>query len=186
MLSWDHEQAYRESVSTRATGAGDNALSSQGNVPAFGVELMPISLLASEPLKVENAVNNTDGTTATALSFAPISDLVLTPTTLGSSPAAAYILGVDYSQDLANGTYTRLGGGAMVSGGTVKATYRAAGEMLLTMSNNMIVAIGRDIRIERQRNIFKGVNEFAITAKIFCIFEETDAVVKVKNIAVPS
>lgn len=186
MLSWDHEQAYRERVSTRATGAGDTALSSQGNVPAFGIELMPVSLLASEPMVVENTVANNDGTTATALSYAPISNLVITPTTLGSNPIAAYIEDTDYTVDEANGTWTRDGGGAIPSGGTVKCTYQTAGQMILTKPNNMIVAIGRDIRIERQRNIFKGVNEFAITAKIFCIFEETDAVVKVINIAVPS
>ena len=57
--------------------------------------------------------------------------------------------------------------------------------MLLTPPQNMIIAIGRDVRIEKQRNIFRGVDEFAITAKIYCTFEETDAAVLVQNIAVP-
>lgn len=185
MLSWDHEQAYRESVSTRATQTGDNALAAAGNIPAFGVEMIPPSLFSAEPLKVENSVANTDGTTATALSLAPITNLVLTPTTLANVPTAAFVAGVDYTVNEAAGTWTRLGAGAIPSGGTVKATYNAAGQMLLTMLNNMIIAIGREIRIEKQRNIFKGVDEFAITAKIFATFEETDAVVLVKNIQVP-
>lgn len=185
-LSWDHEQAYRERVSTRATGQGDDALRSQGNVPAFGIELMPVSLLQAEPQVVEDVVANSDGTTASALAYAPVTNLVITPTTLGANPLAAYIEDTDYTVDEEAGTWIRDGGGAIPSGGTVKCTYNAAGQMLLTTQNNLIVAIGRDIRIERQRNIFKGVNEFAITAKIFCIFEETDAVVKVQNIAVPS
>lgn len=185
LLSPDHENAYREVVSTRATASGDAALAATGNVPSLGVELVPVPRLSPEPLKVENTVANTDGTTATALSYAPITNLVITPTTLGSTPSTPYILNTDYSVDEANGTWTRLGGGTIPSGGTVKCTYQSAGEMLFTMYQNMIVAIGREIRMERQRNIFKGVNEFAITAKIFCQFEELDAVVKVKNLAVP-
>ena len=43
----------------------------------------------------------------------------------------------------------------------------------------------RDVRIERDRNIFKGVNEFAITAKVWAEIEETDALVVITNVAVP-
>lgn len=185
-LSWDHEQAYRESVGTRATQSGDNALAATGNVPAYGVELVPVSLLSSEPLVVENSVANTDGTTATALSYAPITNVVITDTTLGNSPEAPYIEDTDYTVDYANGTWTRLGGGVIGSGATVKVTYQAAGMMILTPPSNLIICIGREIRVERQRNIYRGTWEYAVSSKIFCTFEETDAVVVVKNIAVPT
>jgi hypothetical protein len=44
------------------------------------------------------------------------------------------------------------------------------------------VGIGRDIRIEKDRDIFKGVNQYAITAKVSVQFEELTAIVKVRNI----
>lgn len=188
LCSPDHEQTYRESVSTRATKKGDDELTgqSEANVLAYGVEVMPVSLLDGEPVYVENSVANTDGATATSLTHAPITDLRLLPTTLAAAATAKYILGTDYSQDLTTGTWTRLGGGSIGSGATVKATYLSAGRFLLTMLMNMIAAIGRDITLERDRNIYKGVNEFALTAKVHGQFEETDAVVLVKNVAVPT
>jgi hypothetical protein len=185
-LSWDHEQAYRESVSTRATRSGDDALAATGNVPAYGIELVPVSLLNSEPLVVEDSVANNDGTTATALSYGPVTNVVITATTLDNNPTAAFIEDTDYTVDYANGTWTRLGGGAIGSGATVKVTYQAAGMMLLTPPSNLIICIGRDVRVESQRNIFRGTVEYAVSAKVFCTFEETDAVVVVKNIAVPA
>lgn len=186
MASTDHEQAYRERVSSRATAKGDDMLAATGNVPAYGVEIVPVSLLNPTPQYVEDSVANSDGTTATALSYGPISSLVLAPTGLGNSPVAAYVQGVDYSVDETNGTWTRLGGGSIGAGATVKATYSRGGVILLTNPQNMIVCIGRDVRIERDRNIFKGVNEYAITVKIFCTFEETEAVVMAVNVANPS
>jgi hypothetical protein len=185
-LSWDHEQAYRESVSTRATRSGDDALAATGNIPAYGIELVPVSLLNSEPLVVEDSVANNDGTTATALSYGPVTNVVITATTLDNNPTAAFIEDTDYTVDYANGTWTRLGGGAIGSGATVKVTYQAAGMMLLTPPSNLIICIGRDVRVESQRNIFRGTVEYAVSAKVFCTFEETDAVVVVKNIAVPA
>jgi hypothetical protein len=185
-MSPDHEQVYREKVSTRATASGDAALASTGNIPSFGVEMLPISLLSATPKYAENSVANTDGTTATALSYGPIDDLVLTPTTLGSIPTAKYVEGVDYSVNETAGTWTRLAGGAIGSGATVKATYKTAGRIILTNPQNLIVCIGRDVRIEKDRNIFKSVNEFAITAKVWAEVEETDALVMIKNVAVPA
>jgi hypothetical protein len=188
MMSADHEQAYREAVSARATQSGDDALAATGNIPAFGIELIPVPLLPVEPLFAEDSLANSDGTTATQLSFAPITDLVLTPDDLGSSATVPFVEGAgqDYTEDLANGQWTRLGAGAIGSGATVKATYKTAGQILLTMPKNMINAIGRDVRLERDRNIFKGVNEFALTSKVWAGYEELDAVVLIKNVAVPS
>lgn len=184
--SWNHEQDFRETISSRPSQKGDSALEGDRNLNPFGVELVPISLLNPEPSYVEDSVANTDGTTATALSFAPITNLVLSSSTLGSTPEAAFILDTDYSVDEVNGTWTRLGGGVIGSGATVKATYQTAGRILLTQPSNIILAIGREIRIEKDRNIYKTVNEYAITVKVYVEFEEITSVVLVKNIAVPN
>jgi polyhydroxyalkanoate synthesis regulator phasin len=189
MLSPDHEQSYRESLSQRATPVGDNALQSQLNLTPFGVELMPVPLMERNPLYAEDSVANTDGTTATSLSFKPITSLVLTDTTLPIMPGSGitpYVLSTDYNQSLTNGTWTRLAAAGIGSGATVRATYRTAGKMILTNPKNLILAIGLDIRIERDRNIYKTVNEYAITVSVDCKFENTDAVVLVKNIADPT
>jgi hypothetical protein len=47
---------------------------------------------------------------------------------------------------------------------------------------NLILAIGRDIRIERDRDIYKGVNQFAITTRIHAQVEELTAIVKGINV----
>jgi hypothetical protein len=184
-LSDNHEQVYREGLSHRQDALGGAAVNAADSPKPFGVPMMPIALLPENPLYSEDAVMNTDGTTATALSFAPITDLVAIQNALGVVPEAAYIDATDYSKDLTNGTVTRLGGGAIGSGATIKTTYRTAGRMLLADPQNLILAIGRDVRIERDRNIYKTVNEFAITAKVYCTFEELSAVVLVKNVKVP-
>lgn len=184
MSSWDHEQQFREGVSSRATMQGDSALMGDKNLKPFGFELSPFALLDVTPTNVEHVVVNTNGTSATQLAFAPVTDVVVHPTSLAKVATAPFVLGVDYSVDEANGTITRLGG-AMGSGATVKVTYKTAGRAILTRPQNIIIAIGRDVTIERDRNIYKRVNEFAIHAKIYVTFEELDAVVLVKNIQTP-
>lgn len=184
MVSWDHEQNYREGIASRATVGGDAALEGRTNIPAFGVELFPVALLEPEPQYVENVVMNTDGSTPSSLSYAPVTDVVVTPTTLGKNPAAAYVEDTDYSVDYAAGTVTRLT--TIGSGATVKVTYRTAGRALITMPQNMILAIGLDITVGKDRNIYTRVNEYAMHARVYCAFEETDAVVLIKNIKVPS
>lgn len=188
LLSPDHEQAYREGVSGRATPLGDNALQSQQNLTPFGVELMPVPLLERNPLYAEDSVANTDGTTATELTYEPVSDLVLVPTTIAKAPIDAYVEGAgnDYTEDLTNGAWTRLTGGNIGSGATIRATYRSRGKMMLTDPRNLILGIGLDITIERDRNIYRGVNEFAITVSVAAEIENTDAVVLATNIADPT
>lgn len=183
-MSWDHEQHYREGVSTRATGAGDSALAGTETIPSFGVNLGPISLLDPNPQYVEHIVLN--GTTPTALTHGPVTDVVVTSSTLGKPEEPAFAETTDYVVDAAAGTLARNGAGSIGDGATVKVTYRSAGRMVLTRPKNIIIAIGKDITIERDRNIYRRVNEFAIHAKVFCTYEELDAVVLLKNIAVPT
>lgn len=185
LLSTEHEQIYRNNIGARMTQAGDAALNSQNNLTPYGVPLVPVPLLNRAPQVVENVVVNNDGVTATNLSYSPVTSVVVLPSTLGDVPTTAYVPGAgnDYTVDLTNGTITRLAGSAIGGGATVKVTYSTAGQMLLTPKSNLIIAIGRDIRLEKARNIFKGVNQFALTVKAFCQFEEITAVVKVNNIA---
>lgn len=186
LIASDYEQVYREQISGRGTMEGDKALFATGNLPAYGIEMVPVALLSDQPTYVEDSVANNDGTSTTALSYGPITELVLTVQNLGDTPLAKYILATDYTVDETNGTWIRLGAGAIGAGATVKATYLTGGRVLLTNPMNLIACIGRDIRIEKQRNIFKGVNEYAITAKVGCNIEETDAVVLIKNVAPPA
>jgi hypothetical protein len=93
-----------------------------------------------------------------------------------------YIDATDYDMDLAAGTIARDAAGAIADGATVKVTYKAPPQIILTHQNNFIVGIGRDIRIEKDRDIYKGVNQYAITAKVDVQFEELTAIVKAKNL----
>ena len=80
-----------------------------------------------------------------------------------------------------NGTISTTVAGAVVSG-TFKVTYESEGQGLLTDQNNLILAIGRDIRIERDRDIYKAVTQFAITTRVSVNVEEVTAIVKGLNI----
>lgn len=179
-MSPDLWQIYLEKLTTRATSLGDSA--AQGNAVAgpYGIPAVPIPLWDFEPPIVEHIVLT--GTTPTALKYGPVKNVVVTPSALAATPTAAYIETTDYVVDYTVGTVTRNGGGAIGSGATVKVTYQSNPQLLLTHQNNMIVGIGRDVRIEKDRDIFKGMNQYAITAKVGVQYEELSAIVKVKNI----
>lgn len=184
MMSMYHEQLYLENTSTRATGLGDAVLNGGGTVMPFGVPFAPYSLLEHNPIHVEHITLN--GTTASALTYTNMSDVVVTPSNLGTSAQAPYTLTTDYTLDTTNGTITRNGGGSIGDGDTVKVTYRTVGRQILTKPSNIVVGFGMDtMSIERDRNIFKRVNEFAIYLQTDIIFEETSAVVLAKNIKNP-
>jgi len=175
----DLAQLYMEKLSTRATNLGDSAAGGSGVSP-FGVSLVEAPLWGFQERIVEHKVLN--GTTAVTLKHKPISNVVVTKSTLGATPEAAYIPVTDYVVNLTLGTVARNGGGAIGDGNTVKITYDAQPQLILTHMNNFIIGIGRDIRIEKDRDIFKGVNQYAITAKVAVAFEEETAIVKVRNI----
>lgn len=178
--SADHEQNYRETVSTRATNAGDQALTKEDSLKAFAIELVSVPLLDAQPKHVEHVTMT--GTTAQNLAYKPFSDEIVVPSTIGREPVTPYIKDTDYAVDYTNGTITRDAGGSIGDGAVVKVTYKTYGQILLTQYRNLIWAIGRDIRIERDRDIYKGVNQYAITTKIFPAIEELTAVVKAINV----
>ena len=94
---------------------------------------------------------------------------------------APFIEGTDYDMDYASGTIARKGG-AIGDPTDVKISYLSQSQMWLTEFRNMILGIGRDIRVEQDRNIFASVTEFAITTKVGVQMEETDACVLGINI----
>lgn len=175
----DLAQLYMEKLSTRATKVGDDAAEGMGVAP-FGVKLVEVPLWDFQPKVVERIQLN--GTTAVALKNKPVSSVVVLPDNLGSTPLTPYVDGTDYNLDAANGTIARDAGGSIGDGDYVNVTYSANPQLILTHMNNFIVGIGRDIRIEKDRDIFKGVNQYAITTKVSVQFEEVDAIVKVRNI----
>lgn len=180
-LSPDVWQLYLEKLSTRATMLGDEAARGGGGMPGpFGITAVPVPLWEFEPLTVEHVQLN--GTTAVSLKNGPITDVVVHPEDLDKVPTVAYIRDTDYTLDLSAGTIARLGGGTIGDGDIVKVTYRSYPQIMLTHMNNMIIGIGRDVRIEKDRDIYKGVNQYAITAKVDVQFEELTAIVKVRNV----
>jgi hypothetical protein len=180
-MSPDLWQVYLEKLTTRATALGDNAALGGGGSPGpFGITAVPCPLWQFQPTIVEHIVLT--GTTPTALKNGPVSNVVVTPSTLAKVPTTPYLVTTDYVVDAAAGTITRNGAGAIGSGATVKVTYTANPQLMLTHMNNMVIGIGRDIRIEKDRDIYKGVNQYAITAKVSVQFEELTAIAKVKNI----
>jgi len=183
VCSPDLEQLFRERISTRATSMGDMALTEAGNIRVFGVEIVPVPIFPFQPPVVEHVVLT--GTTPVSLRYSNIVEgsVVVTISTLGSTPEAAFLETTDYTIDEVTGVITRVGGGGITSGQTVKVTYKAPPQMLLTHMDNMITAIGRDIRVERDRDIFARLNQWAISTKVDAEFEELTAVVKGFNIA---
>ena len=175
----DLAQLYMEKLSTRATALGDSAAGGSGISP-FGVQMVEVPLWGFQPSTTEHIALT--GVDTISLKNAPVSNVVVLPITLASAPVTPYIESTDYTLDEPNGTITRINGGAISAGQVVKVTYDANPQLLLTHMNNFIVGIGRDIRIEKDRDIFKGVNQYAITSKVSVNFEEQDAIVKVRNI----
>lgn len=177
----DLAQLYMEKLSTRATMKGDEAAEGTGINP-FGVKLIETPLWDFQPTIVEHGT--LDDVTPMQLSNYPVSDVVVTPQDLGSTPTTPYTEGAVGGYDLTASTGQILAhdNGSGLDGVDVKVTYKANPQLLLTHMSNFIVGIGRDIRIEKDRDIFKGVNQYAITAKVAVQFEEASAIVKVRNI----
>jgi hypothetical protein len=174
-------EIWRERVSTRVGPEGLQALSG-GNAPKpFGLTPADLALLPFQPLNVEHITLN--GTTPVSLRYGPVQNVVVTTSTITKNkPEDAYVETTDYTVDYTNGVVTRNGAGSIGDGDTVKVTYESNPQLIVTHKNNIIIAISRDVRIERARNIHRRVSEYVITTKIAIGVEETDALVKVTNV----
>jgi len=177
------EQEYREKVSTRLTATGDAALMSKLNLTPYGIELVPVPLWPDNPVVVENITMTGTGAHNLRFNHLPTAgSFVVTTSTLAEIPENAYAETTDYTIDRTAGTITRVGGGSITDGQVVKVTYETGPVVILTHIQNFIVAISRDVRIEKDRNIFRTVNEYAITLKTDVQIEEVDALAKASNI----
>jgi hypothetical protein len=186
-MSSDLAQLYAEKLAARGTALGD-VVTKEGfgksSVPIFGVMPLPAPLLPFWPKVVEHVTLT--GTSTVTLRYKPIMQTpseVVTLATLAGQPTIPFVEGSgnDYVMDYVNGTITRDAASTISSGSLCKVTYYAKPQMMLTHKNNFIIAIGRDIRIEKDRDIFKRVNQYAITIKVDVQVEEDDALVKGKN-----
>lgn len=178
IVSLETETLWREKVSARGTGMGDAALEGGGNMTPFGIPMVPIPLMDHYVRKAERVTFASGAGATQSLAFGPIQSgsVTVVANGLGETPAAAYVENTDYSVDYTNGTITNLGAGIGTTA-TVEVTYRANPQILLTHESNLIVAIGRDVRLEKDRDIFRGVNQYALTVKADCEFEEDSALV---------
>ncbi|MFA5122977.1 hypothetical protein [Zavarzinia sp.] len=187
MLRWlaspDLWQLWLERVSTRSTSAGDAALNglavSPFGIPPIEVPLMPHTPPVTQHLTLVNAAD------VKTLLFAPIESgsEVVTLSTLGNTPTTKLIKDTDYEINYATGAFNKKGGGAISDGATVKITYVANPQLILTHPQNIIIGIGaRDIQIEKDRDIFRQMNQYAITVKVAIELEELTACVLGKNI----
>lgn len=186
ICSLELETLWRRKVAARGTAMGDAALQGGQNMTPLGIPLVPIPLLEHYVPVAEDIVFTGSGSTV-ALRHSPVQagSIVIVPSTITtSSPVAPYTLTTDYTVSEANGTITHAGGGSGIGATeTVRVYYRAMPQILLTHEANMIVAMGRDIRFEKDRDIFRRVNQYAMTAKIDCQIEELSACVKAFNIS---
>lgn len=179
LISPDLWSLYLERLASRATAVGDAVIGGGSHDP-FGMKAAAIPLWPLNPISVEHKVLN--GTTAVALKSANVTEVVVHPETLGNAATPSYVEGVDYTLDAAAGTVARVALGAIADGATVKITYKAAPQIIMTHRDNLILAIGRDITLEKDRDIFKGMDQYALSAKVDVQIQNLDAVVKVKNI----
>ncbi len=181
MMSPDLWQIYLEKLSTRATALGDAAAGGANHGP-FGIPAVPIPLWDFLAKVTEHITLN--GTTAVSLENTNVANVVVLPNDLNATPTTPYVEGSgnDYVLDATAGTIARDAAGTIGDGDTVKVTYSAPPQIILTHQNNFVVGIGRDIRIEKDRDIFKTVNQYAISGKVAVQFEELDALVLAYNL----
>lgn len=175
-------QLWLERTATRATAAGDAALGGGAAPKPFGIPMIEAPLLDHEPIIVQHVV--LPGTTEVALRYANIKSgsVSVLPAALASTATTKYVDTTDYVMNLTTGTITRAGGGAIGDGDTVKVTYQCRPQIILTPAQNIITAIGRDIRLERDRDIFARTTLFCLTVRVDTKLENVDAVVKITNL----
>lgn len=177
MMPTDLLEIWREAQAKRLTALGDQATGGGAGVKPFGLIPADMALLPFRPKVVEH-VTLPPGTEV-PLRYGPISNVIVTPVNLGKTPIDRKIIATDYTVNLTTGTIESAG---PLDGLTVKVTYNTQPQLVLTAKNNLIWGISRDIRVEKDRNIHRGVWEVVITTKVGVAIENPAALVKVINL----
>lgn len=183
ICSTDLEQLWMERLSSRATALGDAALS-QGIVHApYGVKFMSLPKMSFYVPYAED-ITFTGNDTSDSLTYAPVNSgsVVIVANSIGDTPVDAYTEDTDYAVNYSTGVITHDSGGSIGNTDTVRVSYEAYPQMVLTHVDNLILAIGRDIRIEKDRDIYATANQYAITVKVDMKYENDEAVVHGYNI----
>lgn len=175
---------YQYQLSQRGTVLGDMMKVGIQSVKAFGIPLLSLPLMSNRAIKVKHVTLT--GTTAVSLGYKNIlaSEVWVTSSTLGNTAETPKIDTTDYVIDEANGTIARpSSGSAITSGTTVKVTFLAPPEIILTHPSNLVIAMNTDdMVIERERIPSAQTWKFYISGSIDVKVIETDAVVKAKNV----
>lgn len=180
LLSPNLWQRYLTKIGSRQDALGTSVLGGGEHKP-WGLTPLPIPLWPMNPKTVEHVTLN--GETQVALKYKGITDVVVTPTTIGKTAIVPYIENTDYTVDLTTGKINRIDiGGAIADGATVKVTYGASPQMILTHRDNLIIGLGRNITLGRDVDIYKRVRQYALTMCVDVQIQNTDAVVKMYNI----
>jgi hypothetical protein len=179
LLSPDLWSLYQERIGGRATALGDAVAGGADHKP-FGMTPFAVPLFALNSQTTEH--KTLTGLGVHALRSSNISSVVVLPTTLGAAPTTPYIENTDYTIDYGAGTISRLGGGAIGDGASVKVQYLAAPQIIFTHKDNLVIGMSREISIERDRQIYGRVDEFAIHMSFGVQIQNADAIVVVKNI----
>lgn len=177
------EQLYRERIASRATVMGDSALNTIENMTPFGIPLVGVPLMPLYPKYTEQSgAIGVAGTYQLGYKAIKADSVVILPTAQVSTTAEAVPLveGVNFSVDYTKGIITDIGG-ALNANFTV--SYEVFPQIMLTLRDNLILGLGRDIRLEKDRDIFRGVNQFALSVKASVTYEEISAVVKAVNVS---
>ena len=173
---------YLYALSTRDTSLGDSAISKMLTHMPMGVEMKNIPALPMNQKEAE--IVTLTGTTPTPLLYENIvaGSLTLHETTLDFTTPQPAILATEILVDLVNGTIAKSGGSSLPDGDYL-VTYKKPTVIGLTYPKNLIVGVAYDdIRVENDRDIYKQVNQFALSAKVACAIEEVDACVKIINV----
>ncbi len=181
----DIEDQYQRELSLRSTQKGDSAIQEYMPLKSYGINLVPVPLMSSQPLKAE--LVTLTGTTPVALRYKYLdsANVWVNRSTLNGSVAEdPYTDTTDYIIDEVNGTIERASGSTMTSGATFLVTYYAPPELILTNPKNLVIAMNTDsIKMEKTRIAVRLVDQYTISMMIDVKIINTDEVVKVINIS---
>jgi len=185
ICSTETEELWRERMSTRATALGDNAMNSQGELTPFGIKMVPCPLFDHYPRQIQTGSQFSGLGATIQLAHAPIlanSVKIVLSSQAGATPVTPFVEDTAFTVNETTGVITETGG-VITTGVNLTITYQSMPEILLTHESNLILGYSRDISIEKDRDIYKRVDQYATTLKVAAQIEELTACVKAKNIS---